>query len=67
MKEIQISKKSKKVKVRGDDGHKIISIRILVEMLEELDALADKTDRSRNEVMNILLRAALENVTIIDE
>ena len=63
MKEIKISKKSKKLP-RGDDGHKVISLRLPLERLAELEDLSNKTDRSRNEVINMLLKAALENVTV---
>ena len=61
MKEIKISKKSRKP---GDDGHKIISLRIRQDTLERIEDIATKTERSRNELINILLSAALENVTI---
>ena len=60
MKKIKISKKFP----RGDDGHKIISLRIPLETLAQLETLATKTDRSRNELINMLLQAALDNVTI---
>jgi len=60
VKEIKISKKFP----RGDDGHKIISLRIPLYLFEEIEKLAKETDRSRNELINILLNAALENVTI---
>ena len=63
MKKIKISKKSS---LRGEDGYKIFSIRIKEETLAQLQKIADKTDRSRNELINILLLAALEN-TIIEE
>ena len=61
MKEIKISKKTRK---RGDDGHKIISVRVRQETLDQIESIAAKTDRSRNELINILLSAALENVTV---
>ena len=63
MKKIEISKKSV---VRGEDGHKVISLRISTHMLIELERIAHQTERSRNELINILLSAALENVEIID-
>ena len=61
MKEITISKRTN---TRGDDGHKIISLRMRLEMIEQIEDIAIKTDRSRNEVVNMLLKAALEHVTI---
>jgi len=63
MKEIVISKRPQK---RGDDGHRIISLRIGIDMLDKLEKIAHKTDRSRNELINILLAAALENVVVED-
>ena len=54
----------KKRSVKGEDGHKTFSIRIREELVEELDALAQKTNRSRNELINTLLRYALENCEV---
>jgi len=63
MKEITITKKVSK---RGDDGHKIISLRVKNETLERLEDIATRTDRSRNDLINILLSAAIENVVVED-
>lgn len=51
---------------RGDDGHKVISVRMRDEMVEKLDRLSAETNRSRNEVINILLEAAV-NIVEIEE
>jgi len=61
MKEIRITKKSRE---RGDDGHKIISLRIRQDTLEKIEDMANRADRSRNELINILLSAALENAVV---
>ena len=61
MKEIVISKKSRD---RGDDGHKIISLRIRQDTLEQIEGMANKSDRSRNELINILLSAAIEHAVV---
>ena len=50
--EIKITKKEPR---RGDDGYKIVSVRMKEEMLERLDRLAAQTNRSRNELINLLL------------
>lgn len=63
-KEIKITKKSAK---RGDDGYKIISVRMRDETIAQLDAIAGKTNRSRNEVINILLDSAIRIVKIDEE
>lgn len=60
-KEIRITKKSPR---KGDDGHKVVSVRMKDETIDRLDALSDKTNRSRNEVINLLLEAAIELVKI---
>ncbi len=62
--EIQISKKSAH---KGDDGHKVVSVRMKEETMERLDTLSTQTNRSRNELINMLLESALEIVTVISE
>ncbi len=59
--EIKITKKAVR---KGDDGYKIISVRMKEEMLEKLEELSAKTNRSRNELINLLLEAAIEIVKI---
>ena len=62
--EIRIKKKSMR---RGDDGHKIVSVRMKEELVDRLDDLAANTNRTRNEIINILLTAAVDNVKIEEE
>lgn len=59
--EIRITKKSAR---RGDDGYKIVSVRMKDEMIEKLDDLSAKTNRSRNELINLLLEAAIDVVKV---
>ena len=59
--EIRITKKPPR---RGDDGYKVVSVRMREEMLEQLDGLSEKTNRSRNELINMLLEAALHIVKV---
>lgn len=59
-KEIKITKK----KMRGDDGCKVVSVRMKDELIEKLDDIAEKTNRSRNELINILLDSAIDIVKI---
>ena len=61
--EIKITKKSTR---KGDDGYKIISVRMKDETVEKLDVLSAKTNRSRNEHINILIEAAI-NIVKIEE
>ena len=58
---------SKKVSRRGEDGHKVVSVRMKDETIARLDDLSIKTNRSRNELINMLLDAALNNVTITED
>ena len=60
-KEIKITKKAAR---RGDDGYKIVYVRMRDEMIARLDALSSETNRSRNELINLLLDAALDIVQI---
>ena len=59
--EIKIKKKTLK---RGDDGYEIVSVRMKDELIERLEILANDTNRSRNELINMLLTAALDIVKI---
>ena len=47
-------------KVKGEDGHKTFSIRIKDETVERLDDIANKTNRSRNDLINMLLDFAMD-------
>ena len=62
--EIKITKKFAR---KGEDGHKVVSVRMKDSTIASLDALSEQTNRSRNELINILLEAALEDVTVEEE
>ena len=51
---------------KGDDAHKTFSIRIKDDLFMQLEAMAEHTDRSRNELISILLRYALEHCEIAE-
>lgn len=53
-----------KKNLKGEDGCKTFSIRIKEETAEALDTLSQETNRSRNEVINILLDYAIKNCEI---
>ena len=53
-----------KIKRRGEDGYKLISVRIKEETLEALDKLAAETNYSRNELINVLLQHGVEHVEV---
>ena len=46
---------------KGEDGYKTFSVRIKEETTEKLNRLASETNRSRNELINILLDYAVEH------
>ncbi|MCL2367128.1 MAG: ribbon-helix-helix domain-containing protein [Oscillospiraceae bacterium] len=52
---------------RGEDGYKTFSIRIRDETVIEIDEIAAATRRSRNELIGILLKYALEHYEIVLE
>ena len=56
----------KKSDAKGEDGHKVFSIRIKEETLAELDDLAIRSNRSRNELINILLEHSIKNVEVME-
>lgn len=49
---------------RGEDGYKVISMRIKEGTLEKIDQLARQTNRSRNDILNTLLDNSIDNVQI---
>ncbi len=53
-----------KIKRRGEDGSKIISVRIREETLAELDKIASESNYSRNEIINIILAYGVKNIEI---
>ncbi len=59
--EIRITKKLPR---KGDGGYRIVSVRMKETLLERLDALSAKSNRSRNELINLLLESAVDIVKI---
>ena len=60
---------SKKIIIpkKSDDDYKVISIRIKGKTLESIENTSLKTNRSRNEVINILLESGVSNTEISEE
>lgn len=52
------------IKKRGDDGNRIITVRIHEDTLAELDRLAAESNRSRNELINLILAHGVKNIEI---
>ena len=52
------------IKKRGEDGNKIITARIREDILAGLDRLANESNYSRNELINIILDYGVKNIEI---
>lgn len=61
MEKLKITKRSN---LKGEDGYKVFSIRIKDSVVERLDELSKNTNRSRNELINIILDFGLDNCEI---
>ena len=55
-----------KIKKRGDDGTRLITVRIKEDTLSKIDRLSSETNRSRNELINMILSHGVQNVIIED-
>ena len=60
MEKLVISKKP----LKGEDGYKTFSIRVTDETVEALERIVTDTNRSRNEIINILLDYAIKYAEI---
>lgn len=58
--------KSKK-RLHGEDGYKVFSIRVREEVVNKIDAVAEKSGRSRNELIGIFLEYAVDRCEIEQE
>ena len=52
------------IKKRGEDGNKIITVRMKEDILKELDRIAGESNYSRNELINIILDYGVHNIEI---
>ncbi|MBQ4353687.1 MAG: ribbon-helix-helix protein, CopG family [Clostridia bacterium] len=53
-----------KIKKRGEDGTKLITVRLREDILLELDRIAAESNRSRNELINLILQHGVKNIII---
>ena len=51
-------------KLKGEDGYKTFSIRIKEETVEKIDEISSMTNRTRNELIGILLEYAIDNCEV---
>ena len=61
--EIRIKRKAVR---RGEDESRVVSVRMRDELIARLDDLSAKSNRSRNELINLLLDSAIDIVKIED-
>ena len=52
-------------KPKGEDGHKTFSVRLKDETVARLDDIAKKANRSRNDLINLLLDYAMDYCEIV--
>ena len=52
------------IKKRGEDGNKLISVRIKESTLAEIDKVATESNYSRNELINLILEHGIKNIEI---
>ncbi len=52
------------IKRRGEDGRRIITVRIKEDTLAELDRIAAESNYSRNELINIILAHGVKTIEI---
>ena len=50
--------------LKGEDGFKTFSIRVKENLVMQLDLMSQKTGRSRNELISILIEYALHNCIV---
>lgn len=56
---------SLKIKKRGEDGNRVISIRIKEKTLAGIDDLANEAGYSRNELINLFIEHGLNNCELV--
>ena len=61
---IHMSKGAIKINKKGEDGYKVISMRIKDGTLEKIDFLSKESNRSRNEIINILLESSVDDAEV---
>ncbi len=54
-----------KIKVRGEDGNRVFSVRAPVHLMERIDEIAAAAGRSRNDVICLLLEFAVDKCDVV--
>lgn len=53
--------------LQGDDGYKVFSVRLKQSLLDQIDAVSQKSGRSRNEIFSLFIQYAYENCEVDGE
>ena len=51
---------------KNNNKSTVVSIRVNTKIIDKLDKVAEKTDRTRNELIGIMLQYALDNMELED-
>ena len=54
-------------KYKGEDGYRVFSVRVKENTVQRLESLSTQTNRSRNELINILLDFAIDRCVRSEE
>ena len=57
----------KRTALKGEDGYKTFSVRIKDETVERLEEISNQANRSRNEIINIMLEFGINNCEITED
>ena len=52
--------------IRGEDGYRTFSVRVKDETVNKLEKIAKQSNRTRNELINILLEYDVNNYEIVE-
>ncbi|MCI1269545.1 MAG: ribbon-helix-helix domain-containing protein [Ruminococcus sp.] len=55
---------TKKNPLKGDDGYKTFSVRVKDDTINEIEKISAKTNRSRNELINMMLEYGITHYII---
>ena len=54
-----------RINVKGEDGYRIISVRIKEGLLQKIDNMSARSNRSRNELINIILEQSVDSIEFV--
>ena len=60
---IELFRKDEK---RGEDKTRVVSLRMREELVQQLDALSQQTNRSRNDIVTFLVQYGVDHLKIVD-